>query len=77
MRRMPSPPRVSIVIAVYNERATIEELLERVQAVALDKELVVIDEVLAGLHSPDVRVVLRGDWRIRGVWSTLRYGLGG
>jgi glycosyltransferase involved in cell wall biosynthesis len=39
-----STPRVSIVIPVYNERATVEELLKRVQAVALDKEIVVVDD---------------------------------
>ena len=37
-------PRVSVVIPVYNERATVEELLKRVQAVALDKEIVVVDD---------------------------------
>jgi len=36
--------KVSIVIPVYNERAFIEEVLLRVQAVPLDKELVVIDD---------------------------------
>ena len=35
---------VSIVIPVYNERAYIEELLLRVQAVDLEKEIVVIDD---------------------------------
>ena len=36
--------KVSVVIPVYNERAFIEEILLRVQAVALDKEIVVIDD---------------------------------
>ncbi len=35
---------VSVVIPVYNERATIEEILLRVQAVDLDKELVIVDD---------------------------------
>lgn len=35
---------VSIVIPVYNERAYIEEILVRVQAVHLEKEVVVIDD---------------------------------
>lgn len=41
------PPRqmkVSVVIPVYNERAFIEEVLHRVQATALDKEIIVIDD---------------------------------
>ena len=37
-------PRLSIVIPVYNERATVEELLKRVQAVPFDKEIVVVDD---------------------------------
>jgi glycosyltransferase involved in cell wall biosynthesis len=37
-------PLVSVVIPVYNERATIEEILFRVQAVDVDKEIVVVDD---------------------------------
>jgi len=36
--------RVSIVIPVYNERAFIEEVLLRVQASPIDKEILVIDD---------------------------------
>ena len=35
---------LSIVIPVYNERATLEEILRRVVAVPLDKELVLVDD---------------------------------
>lgn len=35
---------VSVVIPVYNERAFVEEVLRRVQAVALAKEVLVIDD---------------------------------
>ena len=41
---MAAVPRLSVVIPVYNERATIEELLKRVQAVPLDKEIVIVDD---------------------------------
>jgi glycosyltransferase involved in cell wall biosynthesis len=37
-------PFVSVVIPVFNERATIEEILLRVQAVEIDKEIVVVDD---------------------------------
>ena len=37
-------PLLSVVIPVYNERPTIEELLIRVQAVDIDKEIVVVDD---------------------------------
>lgn len=36
--------RVSVVIPVYNERAYIEELLLRVQASPVDKEIIVVDD---------------------------------
>lgn len=37
-------PRLSVVIPAYNERATIRTLLDRVQAVDIDKEIVVVDD---------------------------------
>jgi cellulose synthase/poly-beta-1,6-N-acetylglucosamine synthase-like glycosyltransferase len=37
-------PQLSIVIPVFNERGTIEEILRRVQLVKLDKELIVVDD---------------------------------
>src|ERR1700690_3208401 len=36
--------KVSVVIPVYNERAFIEEVLLRVQAVPIDKEIVIVDD---------------------------------
>ncbi|MFN2431311.1 MAG: glycosyltransferase family 2 protein [Gemmatimonadota bacterium] len=36
--------KLSVVIPVYNERQTIEEILRRVQAVALEKEIIVVDD---------------------------------
>jgi len=36
--------KVSVVIPVYNERAFIEEVLLRVQAVPLNKEIIVVDD---------------------------------
>jgi glycosyltransferase involved in cell wall biosynthesis len=37
-------PLLSVVIPAYNERATIEEIISRVQAVGIDKEIVVVDD---------------------------------
>jgi glycosyltransferase involved in cell wall biosynthesis len=36
--------KLSVVIPVYNELDTIEELVARVQAVALEKELIIVDD---------------------------------
>jgi glycosyltransferase involved in cell wall biosynthesis len=38
------PIKLSVVIPVYNERRTIEEVLLRVQAVRIDKEIIVVDD---------------------------------
>jgi glycosyltransferase involved in cell wall biosynthesis len=38
------PRRLSVVIPVYNERLTLPEILQRVQAVAIPKEIVVVDD---------------------------------
>lgn len=39
-----SRPKLSVVIPVYNEQETIEELLRRVQAVEIEKEIIVVDD---------------------------------
>jgi len=36
--------RLSVVIPVYNERLTLPEILERVQAVAIPKEILIVDD---------------------------------
>ncbi len=38
------PPRLSVVIPVFNEGATIKEILRRVQAVEIDKEILIVDD---------------------------------
>jgi glycosyltransferase involved in cell wall biosynthesis len=37
-------PHLSAIIPVYNERATIEEIIRRVRAVDIDKEILIIDD---------------------------------
>jgi glycosyltransferase involved in cell wall biosynthesis len=37
-------PELSVIMPVYNERATIEEILRRVRAVEIDKEIVIVDD---------------------------------
>jgi len=57
--------KLSVLIPVYNEEAAIEELIRRVAAVKLDKEIIVVDDcssdgtadILAGLQVPSLRVI--------------------
>jgi glycosyltransferase involved in cell wall biosynthesis len=37
-------PKLSVVIPVYNERGTFQQVLRRVQAVGIDKEIIVVDD---------------------------------
>ena len=73
--------KLSVVIPVYNEAATIEELISRVQAVDIPKEIIVVDDgstdgtrdVLARLDGHDnVRVLLQA--RNRGKGAALKLG---
>ncbi|HXI11546.1 MAG TPA: glycosyltransferase [Thermoanaerobaculia bacterium] len=62
-------PLLSVVVPCYNERATVAELLRRVRAVAIDKEIIVIDDkstdgsrdVVAALarEHPEIRHLLQ------------------
>jgi glycosyltransferase involved in cell wall biosynthesis len=50
--------KLSIVIPVYNERATLREIIQRVVAVDLDKELIVVDDASTD-GSRDLLIALR------------------
>ena len=72
--------KVSVVIPVYNEAATIRDIVQKVRAVPLDKEIIVVDdgstdgtrEILAAGLGPDLIVVLQD--RNRGKGAALRAG---
>ena len=40
-----APPLLSVLVPVYNERPTLEEILRRIRAVPLDLEIIVVDNV--------------------------------
>jgi glycosyltransferase involved in cell wall biosynthesis len=62
-------PLLTVIVPCYNERATVAELLRRVRAVPIDKEIIVIDDVstdgsrdvVAGLAAefPEIRHLLQ------------------
>lgn len=73
--------KVSVIMPVYNERGTIEEIVRRVLAVPLDLELLIVDdassdgtgEILANLRDPRVR--LHAHEKNRGKGAAIRTGL--
>ena len=72
--------KLSVVIPVYNEAATIREVMERVRALPIEKEIIVVDdgssdgtrEVLSGASGPEVTVIFHPENRGKG--AALRTG---
>jgi glycosyltransferase involved in cell wall biosynthesis len=66
--------KVSVLVPVYNEMQTIREILRRIQAVPVEKEIVVVDdcstdgtrEYLQSLPPGEVKLVLHGHNRGKG-----------
>jgi len=58
---------LSIIIPVYNERDTVLELLDRVRAVEIRRDIIIVDncstdgtrEIVQGLSFPDVRAIFQ------------------
>jgi glycosyltransferase involved in cell wall biosynthesis len=79
----PLPPglRLSVVIPVYNERDTVREIIRRVQAVSIPKQIIVVDDgstdgtrqVLAELEPHEGLTILYHE-RNRGKGAALRTG---
>src|SRR5687768_11039033 len=76
-------PLLSVIVPCYNERATVAELLRRVREVAIDKEIIVVDdqstdgsrEVVASLAEqwPEIRHLLQPVNRGKG--AAIRRGI--
>jgi len=72
--------RLSVVIPVFNELATLEQLLDRVEAVDIEKEVIIVDDystdgtrdLLESMNHPDHVVVLHD--RNQGKGAALRAG---
>lgn len=73
--------KLSVIIPVYNEQATIAALIEQVKAVALDTEIIVVDdcsvdgsrEILQQIGDPEVAVYFHAENRGKG--AAVRTGL--
>src|SRR5438874_8227998 len=76
MAESSTTPTLSVVIPCYNERATVAELLRRVKAVPIDKEIIVIDDKSTD-GSKDVVAALAQQWpEIRHVLQPVNMGKG-
>jgi dolichol-phosphate mannosyltransferase len=59
--------KLSVIMPVYNERGTVLQMLDRVQAVDIDKQVIVVDnrstdgtrELLENVDAPGVRVIFQ------------------
>jgi glycosyltransferase involved in cell wall biosynthesis len=72
----PTPPVLSVVIPCYNERATVAELLRRVRAVPIDKEIIVIDDKSTD-GSAAIVAALAAEWpEIRHIFQEVNQGKG-
>lgn len=68
------PPTLTVVVPVFNEKDTVREILRRVRASPVDKEIVVVDdgstdgtrELLAQETGDDLRVILHEQNRGKG-----------
>ncbi|HEX9996779.1 MAG TPA: glycosyltransferase family 2 protein [Abditibacterium sp.] len=77
-------PLLSVLIPVYNERATLSEILQRVKNVPLDKEIIIVDNVSTDGTREDLHeVIARGEagdeWSdapVRVVFQTQNIGKG-
>ncbi len=71
----PAHPLLSVIVPVYNERRTIDALLNKVLAVPVDKEILVVD----GASEDGTREILenfRGTPRVRLIFQKRRKGRG-
>ena len=72
--------KITVVIPVYNERLTIEEVLRRVQAAPIDKNIIIVDdastdgtrEIVRQFDQENIRILLHPENRGKG--ASLRTG---
>jgi glycosyltransferase involved in cell wall biosynthesis len=83
---IPSGFRLSVVVPIYNEEATIEKIVSRIRAVPIRKEIILVDdcssdrsadilrELQASIDDDDNRIVLAFHQKNRGKGAAIRSG---
>jgi glycosyltransferase involved in cell wall biosynthesis len=74
--RIPADLTLSVVIPVYNEKATIHEILRRVRAVPIRKEIIVVDDASTDGTRELLRAVPQGDGDLKVVYHERNQGKG-
>lgn len=69
-------PLLSVVVPCYNERGTVEELLRKVSAVPIEKEIIVVDDCSTDGSYELVERIALGDPSIRHLRQTHNQGKG-
>jgi glycosyltransferase involved in cell wall biosynthesis len=67
---------LSVVIPVYNEAKTIEQLLERVQEVPIEKEIIMVDDGSTDGTRQKLRILAQQDKSLRIVYHDKNQGKG-
>ena len=62
----PAALRVAFIVPAYNEAGTIREVLDRIEALDLDRQVIVVDDG----STDDTPVILR-DWQATRPWATV------
>jgi len=76
--------KLSVLMPVYNERATLAEILRRVQQVPVDKEIIIVDNCSTDGTRDDLQAMLErgeaepaeGEGRLRVVFQVSNHGKG-
>jgi glycosyltransferase involved in cell wall biosynthesis len=74
--RVPADLTLSVVIPVYNENKTIEEILRRVRAVPINKEIIVVDDCSTDGTRDTIRQLEARDGDLRVVYHVVNQGKG-
>ncbi|MEO0965188.1 MAG: glycosyltransferase family 2 protein [Planctomycetota bacterium] len=77
MAETPAPaPQLTVVIPVYNEEATLADLVERVLAVPIGKEVVLVDDCSTDASRSVMESLAEQDPRVRGLYHPKNRGKG-
>ncbi len=68
--------RVSVVIPVYNEFGTIKEIVSRVQAVPLEKEIIIVDDFSTDGTHERLKEIVQGQEHVKVLFHSSNQGKG-